>query len=110
MVLTRFNMKYEQMTLTGIFEERKEQQHVKESVKEYVSPCGGCICDKCANNVECLRVEIGEQIEPCFNCDYCVNYDGKGEYNKKYECSRFVITNHEAKKARERFKILARPI
>ena len=101
-------MKYEQMTLPGVFEERTEQQHEKESIKNYASPCGGCLCDKCANNVECLKVEMGEQKEPCFNCDYCVNYDGKGKYNKKYNCDKFIITEHETKKVRERFKIISK--
>lgn len=104
---TRYRMKYEQLTLPGVFEEIEQQPREKEIIN-YAFPCGGCLCDKCANNVECLKVEMGEQIEPCFNCDYCAYYDGKGSYNKKYKCEKFIITEHEARKARGKLKVISK--
>lgn len=97
-------MKYEQLTLPAIFEEKRQQ--LQEENINYAFPCGGCLCYKCANNVENLNVEIGEQKEACFNCDYCRYYSGEGKNNKKFNCEKFIITDYQAEKERRKLKIV----
>ena len=77
--------------------------------KQYVSPCGGCICQHCINNVDCNdRLEKQEALkaDACFNCDDCYNYSGKGTDNWKTECQRYVITNLYAMRLRKHFQVL----
>ena len=38
-------------------------------------PCGRCLCNHCANNVETIDNCTGEAKEPCFVCDECRWYD-----------------------------------
>lgn len=99
-------MKYEQLTLPGIFEEKRQQ--LQEENINYAFPCGGCLCCKCANNVENLNVKTGEQKEACFNCDYCRYYNGEGKNNKKFNCKKFIITDYQAEKERRKFKIVGK--
>ena len=102
---TRYSMKYEQMTLPGVFEEIEQQPHKKDIIN-YVFPCGGCLCDKCANNVENLNVKTGEQKEPCLNCDHCKYYNGEGRNVKTFDCEKYLITDYAAEKERRRFRIV----
>lgn len=76
--------------------------------KIYASPCGGCICEHCANSVECIDKTVGEAEFGCFNCDYCKNYGGKGSYadNWRAECIQYKITKVYASKVRKAFRIL----
>ena len=97
-------MKYEQLTLPSVFEE-KRQQLQGENIN-YAVPCGGCLCCKCTNNVENPNVKIGEQKEACFNCDYCRYFDGQGKNNKKFDCEKYLITDYAAEKERRRFRIV----
>jgi len=68
--------------------------------------CGDCLCAKCANNVDCSNVDPTEVAEPCFNCDECFFYNGKGPHNEKTTCNMLKITNYEANKIRSKFKII----
>lgn len=43
---------------------------------DYAFPCGRCLCNHCANNVETIDNCTGEAKEPCFVCDECRWYDG----------------------------------
>lgn len=82
-------------------------EEIKHDRGYYATPCGGCICNKCANNVDgCYKP--GEMKEPCFNCDDCMNYSGDRNLkdNWKSECKAFIITNYHAEKNRERIKLL----
>lgn len=97
-------MRYEQLTLPGMFEEKGQQ--LREDKINYIFPCGGCLCNKCVNNVENINVKTGEQKEACFNCDYCRYYDGEGENNKKFTCEEFEITDYEAEKTRRKIKVV----
>lgn len=88
----------------GIITEQKTCER-----KQYATPCGGCICNHCLNNVDCIdHMEIKECLEqePCFNCDMCLNYSGYGKDNRKRECERYVITNEFSKKKRSKIHIL----
>ena len=38
----------------------------------YATPCGGCVCNHCANNVDCMEAVMGEDKFACFNCDECL--------------------------------------
>lgn len=77
---------------------------------DYAFPCGGCMCDKCANSVENIHSESGEAEEPCFNCDECRGYDGDMKKRDAYtdDCTRFRIDDYHAWKARERIKRMNR--
>lgn len=77
----------------------KAAQHI-----DYAFPCGGCICNHCANSVECPDMCTGEMDYACFTCDECKWYDGKGTDNQRAECSDYKITEAYAK--RKRFKVL----
>lgn len=69
----------------------------------YATPCGGCICDHCSNNVDCMDKCIGEMDFPCFNCDDCHCYSGKGTDNWKSVCSSYKVTEEYAECVRKRF-------
>ena len=73
---------------------------------EYACLCGGCICGKCANNVDCIAAEAGEMEIGCFNCEECIGYDGNGTNNKKASCKSFKIANAEAELNRKRWKVI----
>lgn len=75
--------------------------------KVYASPCGGCICNQCANDVN-GRGKASEAERPCFNCDDCRNYDGdfKKKNNKRFECESFKITSYQVERNRARIKLI----
>ena len=72
---------------------------------DYADPCGGCICNHCANSVECLDMCTGEMELTCFTCDECKWYDGKGNDNQRANCRNYKITEVYAKAKRKRFKV-----
>ena len=73
----------------------------------YVTPCGGCICHHCANNVDCCEYAGPEQEFACFNCDECINYsEGTKRDSWKASCSKYKIANACAIKMRKRFKVV----
>lgn len=90
----------------SFIEEQKRQKEI-EVQKSYASPCGGCVCNQCANDVN-GRYKPGEMVEPCFNCEKCRNYDGNSmkKYNYKTECSSFKITEHHASQNRRKIKLI----
>ena len=69
-------------------------------------PCGDCICNHCANSVECFDNCTGEADFSCFTCDYCKQYDSLGTDNWKSECDKYKITESYAQREREKFKII----
>lgn len=71
-----------------------------------IIPCYDCICNHCANCVECADNCTGEMDEPCFVCEDCKNYDGKGKDVWRCECNRYKITNLYAEKKRKKFEIV----
>ena len=73
---------------------------------KYATPCGGCVCGHCANNVDCADHAFGEAEFGCFNCDECYNYSGRGMDNWKSQCDSFKITNIYAKQCRKCFKMM----
>lgn len=98
-------MNYHQITLeeVGIIPEKKYSR------KQYATPCGGCICNHCANNVDCIdHMEKDELMKAyaCFNCDECISYDGKGTDNWKPECERYEITYAYARQKRKQFLVI----
>lgn len=72
----------------------------------YATPCGGCICNHCANNVDCIETVTSEAKFACFNCDDCFHYSGYGRDNWKPECKQYKVTDKRAKDMRKRFKIV----
>ena len=74
---------------------------------KYATPCGGCICSHCANNVDCMDTVKIEMDFPCFNCDECLNFNGdRGTDNWKPKCRDYIITDHYAKIIRKNFKVI----
>lgn len=73
---------------------------------DYAIPCGGCLCDQCANNVENLHTEAGEMREPCFSCDECRWYDGNTRSKDMWTetCERFRITEYHAERNQEQIR------
>ena len=73
--------------------------------KNYVFPCGGCICNHCANSVECFERCKGEADFGCFTCDDCKWYDGKEIIdNWRHSCGSYKVTDTYAKTIRRGFK------
>lgn len=72
----------------------------------YADPCGGCVCNHCANSVECIDMCLGEMEFACFSCDECTRYDGKGQDNYKDQCGDFKITEAHARQRRKNFRVL----
>lgn len=75
---------------------------------DYACPCGGCICNHCANNVETTDHCTGEAQEPCFICDECRWFDGETSRKDMWrqQCSDYIVTEEHAKRTRRRFKII----
>ncbi len=88
---------------------RQEQPSTEEKIdrSKYVCFCGGCICNHCANSVECYDCCTGESDFGCFNCDYCKGWDGKnGTDNWRHRCRDYKITEAYANARRKKFKVL----
>lgn len=98
---------YEQMSFLKEFGIEDQEEKQVQIHKNYANHCGGCLCEQCANNVDCFySIPSKEMQEPCFNCDDCYYYNGKGDRNKKHECKDFIITEYAAMRNRETFKII----
>lgn len=69
-------------------------------------PCYDCICNHCANSTECGDDSTGEMDEPCYVCEDCLYYEGRGKDMWRAECDCFKITNQYASKRRNKFKIV----
>ena len=95
-----------QITLEELgFIPKTEKEYI-EPKKQYACPCGGCICNHCANSVECWDDCTGEMEFSCFVCNECKYYDGKGSNNRRAECKDYKITEAYAKAKRKKFKAL----
>ena len=75
---------------------------------EYAFPCGGCICNHCANNVETIDNCTGEAKEPCFACECCRWYEGdtRSKDMWKQKCESYIVTNQHAEYLRKRIKVV----
>lgn len=90
----------------GIIPKSKEVQKPKKAIqRDYAFPCGGCICNHCANSVECFDECTGEADFGCFSCDECSGWDGKEILdNWRERCDQYKVTNIYAKRIRRKFK------
>ncbi|MGF7011951.1 hypothetical protein M2146_002505 [Lachnospiraceae bacterium PF1-22] len=77
-------------------------------ISDPVMPCANCLCDRCVNNMENMRVEICEVLKPCFNCDECRHYDNNVmlKDRRREDCQDFTISNHEAMKIRKKIRLI----
>jgi len=73
---------------------------------KYGSFCALCICQHCANNVECVDKCMGEANFGCFTCDGCKGWDGKGTDNWRHSCPDYKVTDVYAKAVRKGFRTL----
>lgn len=75
---------------------------------DYAFPCGGCICNHCANNLYSEDKTAGEAKIFCDACEWCRWYDGdtKNPDKWKQECDEYIITEEQAKRNRKKFKIV----
>lgn len=80
----------------------------KATRNSYVTPCGGCECRSCSNNVDCQNVKIGENEFECFNCDDCHYYSGSGQYNIKEFCKDHKKADYYAQNAREKLRNISK--
>lgn len=94
-----------QITLEELGLIPKQEKKYVESKKSYAFPCGGCICNHCANSVECWDDCTGEMENPCFICDECIYYDGHGSSRKRTECENYKVTDKYAKNVRKKFLV-----
>lgn len=46
--------------------------------------------------------------EPCFTCDYCKHYDGKGTDRRLQDCDKYIVTDEHARRLRRHMKIINR--
>ncbi len=91
-------------------EHERDQEYEMAMSEHYAYQCGGCICDHCANSVECSDICDGEREFGCFDCDECKRYAGSGVDRWKMVCSRYKITNaymqSYAEKRRRQFHVI----
>lgn len=96
--------------MTGRWIESASVASITNTMKrsDYAFPCGGCICNHCANSVETIDNCTGEAKEHCFVCDECRWYGGdtKNLDKWKQECDEYIITEEQAKRNRKKFKIV----
>ena len=73
---------------------------------DYAFPCGGCICNHCANNLYSEDKTAGEAKIFCDACEWCRWYDGdtKNPDKWKQECDEYIITEEQAKKKQEKIQ------
>lgn len=74
----------------------------------YATSCGGCICNHCANSVDCIDNVTGEAEFSCFNCDECFGFNGYGKDNWKPNCNQYKISNAYARYRRKQIRIVKR--
>ena len=77
---------------------------------EYAFPCGGCICNHCANNLYSEDKTAGEAKIFCDACECCRWYDGdtKNKDEWKQKCKNYIVTNQHAEYLRKRIKVIKR--
>lgn len=92
----------------GFIPYSEKEQEQEEHQKQYAVPCGGCICNHCANSVECWDVRTGEMEFPCFTCDECCYYDGNGRSKKRAECGDYKVTDKHAEYLRKRVRMVTK--
>ena len=99
-----------QITLEELGTIPKSDKEYMEPKKQYAHPCGGCICNHCANSAECWDNCTGEMEFPCFTCDECIHYDGFGNKRsqKRLECMNYKVTNKYAEYLRKRIKAVTK--
>lgn len=99
---------YHQITLeeSGLIPRQELPVEKKTDRSRYASFCGGCICEHCANSMECADHCTGESDFGCFNCDDCKGYDEKGTDNWRTECAGYKVTEAYAVRMRRCFKSL----
>lgn len=96
---------YEQLSFLNELNIKQDKEEHRKTI--YASPCGGCLCGTCANNVDCSHsIPSKEMNEPCFNCDDCYYYNGNGKRNKSYNCDMYKVTEHQVNKIRGGFKVV----
>lgn len=84
---------------------QKDFEQGKTIRENYAFPCGGCICNHCANSVECFDRCMGEADFGCFTCDECRWCDGKGTIdNWRSSCGSYKVTDAYNKRIRRKFK------
>ena len=100
--------KAHQITLQELGIIPKEPKRKEEVRKQYAFPCGGCICNHCANNLYSEDKTAGEAKIFCDACEWCRWYDGdtKNPDKWKQECDEYIITEEQAKRNRKKFKIV----
>ena len=104
-------IKIEEANDTDLYDRAREAVISWENSKKeriYAFPCGGCVCSHCANNVETPDTCTGEMKEPCFTCDYCKHYDGKGTDRRLQDCDKYIVTDEHARRLRRHIKIINR--
>lgn len=97
-----------QLSLFDLIEEPKSMlERFSFKVNNPVCACVNCLCKYCANNVESLDIKQGEQVVPCFNCDYCIYYSGEIEMRSmvKENCYDFIISEYTVQKNRNKLRI-----
>lgn len=55
-----------------------------------------------------ITLQEGEMKEPCFTCDYCKHYDGKGTDGRLQDCDKYIVTDEHARRLRRHMKIINR--
>ena len=95
-----------QMTLEELGMIPQILEKSKKDVSTAAIPCFDCICNHCANSTECWDHCTVEMDEPCYECEGCLNYEGKGKDMWKCECERYKITKQYAEKKRKKFQIV----
>lgn len=60
------------------------------------------------DDVETPDTCTGEMKEPCFTCDYCKHYDGKGTDRRLQDCDKYIVTDEHARRLRRHIKIINR--
>ena len=75
---------------------------------EYASPCGGCICNHCTNNLYSVDKTAGEAKIFCDACECCRWYDGdtRSKDMWKQKCKNYIVTNQHAEYLRKRIKVV----
>ena len=99
-----------EIRMTGCWIESASVASITNTMKrsDYAFPCGGCICNHCANNLYSEDETAGEAKIFCDACEWCRWYDGdtKNPDKWKQECDEYIITEKQAKRNRKKFKIV----
>lgn len=92
----------------GIIPKLKEDLDQEKAIRrDYAFICGGCLCNHCANSVECSDRCAGEADFGCFVCDECRGWDGKEILdNWRESCGQYKVTNSYAERIRKKLKVV----